>query len=242
VTLAANEVLPPARLLPAVDLPAVDLPAVDVPPQLVLEPPARDLRPLVKAVAEWLVAVALFAVVAPALLVLVVAIRLDSAGAPVFRQIRVGRGGKPFTVYKLRTMVSDAEALLEGLTERNEASDGLLFKIRQDPRITRVGAVLRRWSLDELPQLWNVVRGDMALIGPRPPLPSEVARYDLDVARRLLVRPGITGLWQVSGRSTLSWDDSVRLDLYYVENWSLRLDSRIVWRTVFAVLGRVGAY
>jgi lipopolysaccharide/colanic/teichoic acid biosynthesis glycosyltransferase len=108
--------------------------------------------------------------------------------------------------------------------------------------VTRVGAALRRWSLDELPQLWNVVRGDMALIGPRPPLPSEVARYDADVARRLLVRPGITGLWQVSGRSTLSWDDTVRLDLYYVENWSLTLDSVIIWRTLAAVLGGTGAY
>jgi lipopolysaccharide/colanic/teichoic acid biosynthesis glycosyltransferase len=231
MTLAAHGLLAPGRQQPA----AVALP-------LALDPPRYDGRQVVKAVIEWLAAVVLAVVLAPVLLVLVAAVRLDSRGAPVFRQTRVGRGGRLFTVYKLRTMVSDAEALLADLAESNEASDGLLFKIRQDPRVTRVGAALRRWSLDELPQLWNVVRGDMALIGPRPPLPSEVARYDADVARRLLVRPGITGLWQVSGRSTLSWDDTVRLDLYYVENWSLTLDSVIIWRTLAAVLGGTGAY
>jgi lipopolysaccharide/colanic/teichoic acid biosynthesis glycosyltransferase len=169
-------------------------------------------------------------------------IRLDSPGAPLFRQTRVGRHGRDFTVYKLRTMHADAESLLESLRDQNEAADGLLFKIREDPRVTRVGKVLRRWSLDELPQLWNVVRGDMALVGPRPPLPGEVSQYGPEVARRLLVRPGITGLWQVSGRSNLSWDDSVRLDLYYVENWSLALDAMIVWKTFFAVFRRDGAF
>src|SRR5581483_2550617 len=166
--------------------------------------------------------------VAPLLVVLAIAIRVDSPGAPVFRQRRVGKGGKEFTVYKLRSMRADAEALLETLREQNEAADGLLFKLRADPRVTRLGVMLRRWSLDELPQLWNVVRGDMAIVGPRPPLPSEVARYGDDVSRRLLVRPGITGLWQVSGRSDLSWEDSVRLDLYYVENWSLAMDLMII--------------
>jgi lipopolysaccharide/colanic/teichoic acid biosynthesis glycosyltransferase len=139
-------------------------------------------------------------------------------------------------------MYANAEDRLAALYERNDIADGVLFKIRDDPRVTRVGRLLRGWSLDELPQLWNVVRGDMALVGPRPPLPNEVSLYDRQVSRRLLVRPGITGLWQVSGRSDLDWDDSVRLDLYYVENWSLALDALIVWKTVFAVLRREGAY
>jgi lipopolysaccharide/colanic/teichoic acid biosynthesis glycosyltransferase len=178
----------------------------------------------------------------PVLIALAIIVRIDSPGAPLFRQTRVGRNGREFTVFKLRTMSADAESLLEALREQNEAADGLLFKIREDPRITRVGRLLRKFSLDELPQLWNVVRGDMALVGPRPPLPGEVAQYGTEVARRLLVRPGITGLWQVSGRSNLSWDDSVRLDLYYVENWSLSLDAMIVWKTFFAILGRNGAY
>jgi lipopolysaccharide/colanic/teichoic acid biosynthesis glycosyltransferase len=138
-------------------------------------------------------------------------------------------------------MVIDADAMLDTLSEHNE-SDGLMFKMRRDPRVTRVGAVLRKWSLDELPQLLNVLIGDMSLVGPRPPLPTEVAWYDQDVARRLLVKPGMTGLWQVSGRSDLSWDDGIRLDLYYVENWSLAADLTIMWKTVGAVLRRRGAY
>ena len=169
-------------------------------------------------------------------------VRLDSQGWPLFRQTRIGKNGREFTVYKIRTMRADAESLLDSLREQNESSDGLLFKIRKDPRVTRVGAWLRKWSLDELPQLWNVVRGDMALVGPRPPLPREVSNYGTEVARRLLVKPGITGLWQVSGRANLSWEDSVRLDLYYVENWSFALDAMIVWKTIFAVLRNDGAY
>jgi lipopolysaccharide/colanic/teichoic acid biosynthesis glycosyltransferase len=196
----------------------------------------------VKATVEWAFATIAFLLLLPILVALAVIVRIDSAGAPLFRQTRVGRRGREFTVYKLRTMRADAESLLESLREQNESTDGLLFKIREDPRVTRIGKVLRKFSLDELPQLWNVVRGDMALVGPRPPLPGEVAQYGAEVARRLLVRPGITGLWQVSGRSNLSWDDSVRLDLYYVENWSLSLDAMIVWKTFFAVLGRDGAF
>ena len=144
-------------------------------------------------------------------------------------------------MFKLRSMYTDAEQRLSELQARNQG-DGLLFKIKDDPRITPVGRWLRRFSLDELPQLFNVVRGDMSLVGPRPPLQSEVRQYPNDVRRRLLVKPGLTGLWQVSGRSELSWDESVRLDLHYVENWSLALDAHILWRTAFAVLGRRGAY
>jgi exopolysaccharide biosynthesis polyprenyl glycosylphosphotransferase len=206
------------------------------------EPDLVGFRPRVKATVERVVATIAFFLILPVLGALALLIRLDSPGAPLFRQTRVGRGGREFTVYKLRTMRADAEALLDTLREQNEAADGLLFKMRADPRVTRIGAVLRKWSLDELPQLWNVVKGDMAIVGPRPPLPSEVAKYGPDVARRLLVRPGITGLWQVSGRSKLNWEDSVRLDLYYVENWSFALDLMIIWKTVFAVLLRDGAY
>jgi exopolysaccharide biosynthesis polyprenyl glycosylphosphotransferase len=217
-------------------------PVAGLPLLHVEEPELSGPRQVLKATVEWLFATVAFIVILPILALLALIIRLDSPGAPLFRQTRVGRHGRDFTVYKLRTMHADAESLLESLRDQNEAADGLLFKIREDPRVTRVGKVLRRWSLDELPQLWNVVRGDMALVGPRPPLPGEVSQYGPEVARRLLVRPGITGLWQVSGRSNLSWDDSVRLDLYYVENWSLALDAMIVWKTFFAVFRRDGAY
>jgi exopolysaccharide biosynthesis polyprenyl glycosylphosphotransferase len=217
-------------------------PVAGLPLLHVEEPELTGVRQVMKATVEWICATTAFLFLLPVLISLAIIVRLDSAGAPLFRQTRVGRNGREFTVYKLRTMRADAESLLDSLREQNEATDGLLFKIREDPRITRVGRVLRKFSLDELPQLWNVVRGDMALVGPRPPLPGEVAQYGAEVARRLLVRPGITGLWQVSGRSNLSWDDSVRLDLYYVENWSLSLDAMIVWKTIFAILGRDGAY
>ena len=173
---------------------------------------------------------------------LAIVVRLTSPGPAFFRQERVGTDGERFTMFKLRSMYMDAEQRLADLQARNQNSDGLLFKIKDDPRITPVGTWLRRFSLDELPQLFNVVRGDMSLVGPRPPLQSEVRQYPNDVRRRLLVKPGLTGLWQVSGRSELSWDESVRLDLHYVENWSLALDAHILWRTAFAVLGRRGAY
>jgi lipopolysaccharide/colanic/teichoic acid biosynthesis glycosyltransferase len=144
-------------------------------------------------------------------------------------------------MYKFRSMVADADVRLSELDGRND-SDGLLFKMRADPRVTRAGRFLRRFSLDELPQLLNVLGGSMSLVGPRPPLPTEVERYDSSAHRRLLVRPGLTGLWQISGRSDLSWDDSVRLDLRYVENWSLLLDVMILWKTAFAVVRARGAY
>jgi exopolysaccharide biosynthesis polyprenyl glycosylphosphotransferase len=177
----------------------------------------------------------------PFLTVLALMVKLDSPGPILFRQERVGFEGAPFKMLKFRTMVADAEARLADLAHRNEGN-GVLFKIRNDPRITRTGGFLRRYSLDELPQLFNVLFGSMSLVGPRPPLPKEVEAYEQDVRRRLLVKPGVTGLWQVSGRSNLSWQDSVRLDLYYVENWSLAGDLIILLRTARAVLTGHGAY
>src|SRR5690606_27328321 len=146
-----------------------------------------------------------------------------------FRQERVGRDGRTFTMIKFRSMVQTAEQDLAALLEKNEGA-GLLFKLKDDPRITAVGSFLRKYSLDELPQLWNIFVGDMSIVGPRPPLPREVSEYEAHVNRRLYIKPGLTGLWQISGRSDLSWEESVRLDLYYVENWSLAGDLVIMWR------------
>jgi len=199
-------------------------------------------RRLLKGGTDRLAALLVLLLASPLLLGLALGVRLTSRGGALFRQTRVGVDGRTFTMYKFRSMYADAEARLAGLQALNESSDGLLFKMRDDPRITRIGTWLRRFSLDEVPQLLNVVKGDMSLVGPRPPLPREVAQYGADVRRRLLVRPGLTGLWQISGRSDLSWEESVRLDLHYVENWSLALDLMIIWKTVFAVLRRQGAY
>jgi lipopolysaccharide/colanic/teichoic acid biosynthesis glycosyltransferase len=155
---------------------------------------------------------------------------------------RVGLDGKPFRMIKIRTMVNDADKMLSQVAHHNEVNGGVIFKIRRDPRVTSVGRFLRRYSIDELPQFINVLRREMSVVGPRPPLPSEVQAYDERVRRRLLVRPGITGLWQVSGRSNLSWDDFVRLDLSYVENWSMVNDIIIAVKTVRAVVTGSGAY
>jgi len=195
----------------------------------------------IKEVFDRLVAFCSLLVLLPVMAVIALAVKITSSGPVIFRQVRVGRDGRAFTVYKFRTMVVGAEQQLSELRERNE-SDGALFKLRDDPRVTRVGRVLRRFSLDELPQLINVLRGDMSLVGPRPPLPSEVERYGFDMHRRFLVKPGLTGLWQVSGRSDLSWDDSVRIDVRYVENWSLAFDFMILWKTFGAVVRGSGAY
>ncbi|MEV0730891.1 sugar transferase [Polymorphospora sp. NPDC050346] len=196
---------------------------------------------VVKEVVDRVGAAFLLVLLAPVLLAVAVAIRRDSPGPVLFRQVRTGRDGSPFLMYKFRSMYLDAEARLAELAHLNE-HDGVLFKIRDDPRVTPVGRWLRRLSLDELPQLLNVLRGQMSLVGPRPPLPQEVAAYPDDVRRRLAVKPGMTGLWQVSGRSDLSWEEAIRLDLRYVENWSLSLDIVILMRTVTAVARTSGAY
>jgi exopolysaccharide biosynthesis polyprenyl glycosylphosphotransferase len=180
-------------------------------------------------------------VLMPLMLVIAVLLKLDSPGPVLFRQRRCSRNGHTFEMLKFRSMVRNAEDDLAGLLDRNE-SPGVLFKIRNDPRVTRLGRTLRKYSLDELPQLWNVLIGDMSIVGPRPPLVSEVAGYEGIIRRRLFIKPGITGLWQISGRSDLSWEESVRLDLYYVENWSLTGDLMIMWRTAKAVVSAKGAY
>ncbi|RAK25836.1 Undecaprenyl-phosphate galactose phosphotransferase WbaP/exopolysaccharide biosynthesis polyprenyl glycosylphosphotransferase [Actinoplanes lutulentus] len=197
----------------------------------------------VKSAFDRIGAFLLLTIMSPALLVLSLLVRFGKGGeGPViFRQERVGKDGLPFVLYKFRTMVVNAEQRLQELQEQNE-TDGELFKMRNDPRITPVGAILRKYSLDELPQLMNVLKGDMSLVGPRPPLEKEVAGYPADMLRRLVVKPGLTGLWQVSGRSDLSWEESIRLDLTYVENWSLSMDLAILARTVSAVVRSSGAY
>jgi len=177
----------------------------------------------------------------PLLAVLGVMIWLQDRGPALFTQTRVGKDGKVFRIYKFRTMVVDAEKRRAHLLASND-SDGVLFKLRRDPRVTVVGAHLRRWSFDELPQLLNVLLGQMSLVGPRPALPDEAAKYAEHVRRRLVVKPGVTGLWQVNGRSDLNWEESVRLDLRYVENWSLALDLLILWKTWPAVARGSGAY
>jgi exopolysaccharide biosynthesis polyprenyl glycosylphosphotransferase len=178
----------------------------------------------------------------PVLVAVALAIKLTSKGPVFYRQERIGLDGAPFEMIKFRTMVNGADNMLGELIELNESDGGVLFKMRSDPRITPVGRFLRKYSLDELPQFINVFKRDMSVVGPRPPLASEVKSYDDHAKRRLLVRPGITGLWQVSGRSDLSWEDSVRLDLFYVENWSMISDLLIAIKTVRAVLSHSGAY
>lgn len=195
----------------------------------------------VKTMIDRVVGTLILFVVSPLLLTLVLLVRLTSKGPGIFRQVRVGQDGSVFTMYKLRTMVTTAEDDKSTLMAQNEGA-GVLFKMADDPRITRVGRLLRKFSLDELPQLINVVRGEMSLVGPRPALPEEVAQYSSLERRRLAVKPGITGLWQVSGRSDLSWDESVRLDNHYTENWRLIDDGLILARTVKAVTFSDGAY
>ena len=192
----------------------------------------------VKVAFDTLGAALLLFLLSPVLVAVILLVRRD--GGPAFyRQTRVGLGGEPFRMFKFRSMIVDADRVQ--VAETHDGA-GPLFKLRADPRVTPLGRVLRRTSIDELPQLLNVLAGHMSLVGPRPPLAREVARYEVDVHRRLLVKPGMTGLWQVSGRSNLSWDDAVRLDLYYVENWNLVEDFKILWRTGLAVVRREGAY
>lgn len=183
----------------------------------------------------------LLLVAAPIIAVVALAVKLEDRGPVFFKQTRVGRRGEEFQCLKVRSMVVDAEARKAELEAQNEGA-GVLFKMAKDPRITKVGHIIRRFSIDELPQLWNVFRGDMSLVGPRPALPKEVAQYDSDTVRRLDVLPGLTGLWQVSGRSNLSWEETVRLDVYYVDNWSIMQDLTILMKTARAVFGSDGAY
>ena len=206
------------------------------------EPEFAGTRRVVKGVVDRLLATLVFLLVLPLFAVIWAAVRLSSPGPAIFKQVRTGRDGKEFTLLKFRSMYVDAERRRAELEHRNERAEGLLFKIKNDPRVTPVGRFLRRLSLDELPQLINVMQGKMSLVGPRPPLPEEVALYQDDVRRRLLVKPGLTGLWQISGRSDLDWDESVRLDLRYVENWSFTLDLMILWKTMSAVVRGRGAY
>lgn len=211
-------------------------------PVIYVEPTrCRGWRGSAKRAFDVSLAGSLLIVLPPVFLAVALAIRVDSPGPVFFRQTRVGRGGRTFRLWKFRTMVTEAEELLAELRERNEA-EGPLFKIRDDPRVTRVGRLLRRYSLDELPQLWNVLKGDMSLVGPRPALPSEVLRWLPELHSRLRVRPGLTGMWQVNGRSHCSFTDYVSLDLYYVENWTLWADLAIIAKTFPSVLIRRGAY
>jgi exopolysaccharide biosynthesis polyprenyl glycosylphosphotransferase len=204
-------------------------------------PEFNGTRRLIKSAFDRTAAAVALLVLLPLLAAVAGGIKLSDGGPVLFRQTRVGKDGKTFTLYKFRSMVADAEQRLAEVVALNE-TDGVLFKIRKDPRITRVGSILRRYSLDELPQLINVLIGNMSLVGPRPALPSETDCYGDHVRRRLAVKPGITGLWQVSGRSDLSWDEAVRLDVRYVENWSFVLDLQILWKTWAAVLHGSGAY
>ncbi|GAA1561655.1 sugar transferase [Kribbella sancticallisti] len=207
-----------------------------------LERPSVSGGPhLLKSIFDRTVGGGMLLLSAPLLLVIALLVRLTSRGPVLFRQTRVGRSGVEFSMLKFRTMSVDAEARKAELHALDEGN-GVLFKLRDDPRVTRVGKHLRRFSLDELPQLVNVLRGEMSLVGPRPPLAAEVAMYAIDDARRMLVKPGLTGLWQVSGRSDLTWEESMRLDLRYADNWSIALDLLILWKTARAVLGRDGAY
>jgi exopolysaccharide biosynthesis polyprenyl glycosylphosphotransferase len=197
---------------------------------------------LAKEVSDRLLALVAVIVLMPLLVVISAVVRFSSPGPALFRQTRVGRDGRTFRMLKFRSMFVDAESRLAELSSENLYRAGPLFKVHDDPRITRAGRVLRRYSLDELPQLLNVIAGHMSLVGPRPPLPSEVVQYEDDARRRLLVKPGMTGLWQVSGRNDLDWADSVRLDLRYVENWSPALDLLILWKTAAVVFRGSGAY
>ncbi|MFG1666897.1 sugar transferase [Streptomyces sp. Y7] len=198
-------------------------------------------RRAIKEVVDRVGAAVLLVMFAPLMALVGLLVLMDSRGGVFYRQRRVGKGGREFTILKFRTMVAGAHGARAALADRNEGA-GLLFKLRRDPRVTRVGAVLRRYSIDELPQLFNVLSGSMSLVGPRPPLPEESAAYGPDIRRRLLVKPGLTGLWQISGRSDLPWEEAVRLDLRYVEDWSLALDTVILWKTLRAVLYGQGAY
>ena len=203
------------------------------------------LRPMLPAMIKRLMdltaALTLLILAAPLLLGIALAIKLTSKGPVLFSQTRVGRGGLPFQIYKFRSMVSNAEALMSDLLQQNE-KDGPIFKMRADPRVTMIGRWLRRYSLDELPQLFNIVRNDMSLVGPRPPIPSEVLKYEPWQLRRLSVTPGLTCIWQTSGRSHVSFAEWMHMDLNYIDQWSLGLDTMLLLKTVKTVVTADGAY
>ena len=207
-----------------------------------VETPDHDSPRLhAKRAFDFTIAVAMLTVLAPVLAVIAVLIKREDGGPAIYTQQRVGKDGALFTIYKFRSMYMDADARRAALLAEADSGKGL-FKMRDDPRVTPIGRVIRKYSLDELPQLFNVLRGDMSLVGPRPALPEEVGIYDDTERRRLVVTPGLSGLWQVSGRSDLAWEDGIRLDLYYVENWSMAADLVILWRTAKTVLFPRGAY
>lgn len=235
-----------AQLIMATDLEDIAAPRLTMRPTgglslLEVEVGASRGRMAAKTALDRTLGGLIMLVALPVILVAAVAVRLTSPGSPFYKQTRIGVDGRAFTMWKLRTMYIDADARRAELLGSSEGN-AILFKMRHDPRVTSVGRVLRKYSLDELPQLFNVVRGDMSLVGPRPPLAEEVAAYADAVQRRLRVRPGLTGLWQVSGRSDLSWEESVKLDLRYVDNWSVTMDLLILWKTFRAVLRPSGAY
>lgn len=215
-------------------------PVAGLPLLHVEEPAYRGSERYTKGVLDRAGSLALLMAFSPVFLATALAIKLDSRGSVFFRQERVGRNGQVFGMIKFRSMVPGAEQMVTEL--EGDSGNEVMFKMRDDPRVTRVGSFIRRFSVDELPQLINVLKGDMSLVGPRPPLASEVSGYGDDARRRLLVRPGMTGLWQISGRSNLDWEETVRLDLYYVENWSIVGDLLILWKTARAVVTSNGAY
>jgi exopolysaccharide biosynthesis polyprenyl glycosylphosphotransferase len=199
-------------------------------------PAFEGVKRLSKRVFDLVGSTLLILATSPILIAVAIAVKRSSPGNIIYRQQRIGRGGVSFGMLKFRSMAQDADDQLESLLDAQGKSDTPLFKVTNDPRITPIGHTLRRYSLDELPQLFNVFLGEMSLVGPRPQRAAEVALYDDAAHRRLIMKPGMSGLWQVSGRSNLSWEDSIRLDLYYVENWSLTTDITILWRTVRAVV------
>jgi exopolysaccharide biosynthesis polyprenyl glycosylphosphotransferase len=199
-------------------------------------------RRLVKSAFDRTAATAGILLLSPILIGLALAVKLTSPGSVFYKHERIGLGGEKFHVWKFRSMVPNADKTVDVLFQESNEGNAVQFKMRRDPRITSIGAFMRRYSLDELPQLFNVLGGSMSLVGPRPHVTREVEQYGFDMARRLLVKPGITGLWQVSGRSDLSWDESVRIDVRYVENWTLTFDLMILWKTAGAVLRGSGAY
>jgi len=196
----------------------------------------------IKRAMDVVIATTVLTLAAPLMLLIAIAIKLDSPGPILFGQERVGKNGRRFTLYKFRSMCKDAEEKKKELLAAASPKDGLLFKLKDDPRVTRVGRILRRTSLDELPQFFNVLIGEMSVVGPRPQVPSEVAAYEDWHYQRLMVTPGLTGLWQVNGRSNLTFDEMVKLDLYYAEHWSPWLDIKLILRTIPAVLLGRGAY